>query len=77
MKIKKGDTLVCTNNNIFGLKTDLKIGDKYVVLDTFNTGDKTIVEVYDEISGKNILSLDRNFIHLEVYREWKIEQITK
>lgn len=77
MKYSKGDILVCSNDNLYGQRYQLVVGDKYQIINVIEISeDKTIIEALHVKTNRNIgLVSDKHFIPLQSYREWKILQI--
>ncbi len=82
MKFNKGDILICSNNKLYN-KDYLIIGDKYEVMDNFNSSisllgnDRELIIDVRHIKTGTIISLVsyKLFITLEVYREFKLREI--
>ena len=77
MKYNKGDILICSNNELYGQKYNLIIGDKYSVNDAIVMSDNRIVLELIHVDTKLPVGIhsDRLFITLDVYREWKLRKI--
>lgn len=85
MKYRHGDILVCSTKEGFLLSQHLYknhqliVGDKYKINDVIEMSeDKIILDVIHGSTNKRIgLVSDRQFIPLEVYRDWRIKQLLK
>jgi len=78
MKYKHGDILICSTKEMYGQTNhQLIVGDKYKINDVIEMlEDKIILDVTHESTNKRIgLVSDRQFIPLEVYRDWKLKKI--
>jgi hypothetical protein len=80
MKYRHGDILICSTKEMYGQTNhQLVVGDKYKINDVIEMSeDKIILDVIHESTNKRIgLVSDRQFIPLEVYRDWRIKQLLK
>jgi len=76
MKYNKGDILICSTDNLYGQKQQLIIGDKYVINDLIEMSEKVILDVIHKDTGKRCGLFDeRNFIPLDVYREFQLRKV--
>jgi hypothetical protein len=78
MRYKRGDILICSTKEMYGQTNhQLVVGEKYKINDVIEISeDKIILDVTHESTNKRIgLVSDRQFITLEVYRDWKLKKI--
>lgn len=72
--MKKGDTVICITNQMYGQEYPLNIGEKYIIDDIIEMSEKKIVQVSinDKVIG---LYDDRHFIPLDVWREFQLRKV--
>jgi len=76
MKTQKGDILICSTNRLYGMDQNLIVGDKYKVLDIIEMAEKVILDLLHINTNSRVgLFDDKNFIPLEVYREFQLRKI--
>ncbi len=76
MKYNKGDILICSTDNLYGQKQQLIIGDKYTINDVIEMSEKVILDVIHKDTNKRCGLFDeRNFIPLDVYREFQLRKV--
>ncbi len=76
MKTSKGDILICSTNKLYGMEQNLIVGDKYKVLDTIEMAEKVILDlIHVDTNSRVGLFDDKNFIPLDVWREFQLRKI--
>lgn len=70
MNFKKGDIVVCVRDEFSGIKFDIEVGCKYEIYDQI---DDSIICIINK--GKSILTTKYIFITMEMYRDFKLNQI--
>lgn len=76
MKISKGDVVVCSTDMMYGQKYQLIVGDLYIINDIIEMSEKTIIDVTHKETNKRCGLFDeRNFITLDVWREFQLRKI--
>lgn len=76
MKFEIGDIVICSNNKVWGRKSDqIIVENKYHVVNFMEMSEKNLLEIIDE-NKKYIGIFDsRHFISLSDYRNFKIKNI--
>ena len=76
MKYNKGDILICSTDNLYGQKQQLIIGDKYIINDVIEMSEKVILDVIHKDTSKRCGLFDeRNFIPLDIWREFQLRKV--
>jgi hypothetical protein len=76
MKTSKGDILICSTNKLYGMEQNLIVGDKYKVLDVYEMAEKMILDLLHLDTNSRVgLFDDKNFIPLDVWREFQLRKI--
>lgn len=74
--MKVEDIVVCSTDMMYGQKCQLIVGDQYIINDIIRMAEKTIVDVTHKKTNKRCGLFDqRNFITLEVWREFQLRKV--
>ena len=74
--MKVEDIVVCSTDMMYGQKCQLIVGDQYIINDIIRMVEKTIVDVTHKKTNKRCGLFDqRNFITLEVWREFQLRKV--
>ena len=77
MRFNVGDILICSTDTMYGQKQQhLIVGDKYIINDVIEMSEKVILDVIDKDTNKRCGLFDeRNFIPLDVWREFQLRKV--